>query len=361
MSEPDAPESAPKPPTGPLEAIVDSTTLPPFFHPTRVCFVDDNQAFLNSVHGSLDSTLPQIGFTQPTRALAHFTSLQQLPLIDRCVAGSGTADGDASLELRLDLIEQEINQAQRFDQLSVLMIDYAMPQLSGLELCDQVRLPYVQKVMITGVADEIIAVEAFNDGLIHHFVRKHSLTEPELVARLVRQLQLRFFHAQAGPLLSALGEAAPQFLKIPAVVREIITGMVNRDLIEYYFCTSPPGLLLLDQDGRHTRLLVLNEAARAAQLELALAHRAPPPVIAALRGGESLLNLWDHPSEYPPGSDYPWTQRLQPATVIIDRERFSLAWIDDVAPDIDFDPTQSTFRAFMAQQPIPKAIEEGVD
>ena len=148
--------------------------LAPYSHPTTVCVVDDNQSFVDSLSFELPSDWACQTFTDPFAARDYINTKPALPaLADRCMSAD-LSSASTTIHLDLSLIEQEINHVERFRRISVVVVDYAMPSLNGLELCAQVVDPDVRKIMLTGVADEKLAVEAFNAGLIHRFVPKQS-------------------------------------------------------------------------------------------------------------------------------------------------------------------------------------------
>ena len=85
------------------------------------------------------------------------------------VVGEGADGGDA------------ITQAYRL-QPDLLVLDTSMPTMDGLEaLSELVEWPG-SRVLLTGQADEQIAVRAFNRGLIDQFIPKQS---PDIAGTLV--------------------------------------------------------------------------------------------------------------------------------------------------------------------------------
>ena len=147
-------------------------TLSPYFHPTTVCFVDDNESFLNSLDLELPTDWAYRTFVDPVEALAFLNETPpRVPLAERCFSAD---EGNHSvIHVDLNLIEQEINYCERFRRISVVIVDYSMPSINGLDFCAQLIDPHIRKVMLTGVADEKIAVQAFNAGLIHRFIPKN--------------------------------------------------------------------------------------------------------------------------------------------------------------------------------------------
>ena len=67
--------------------MIETLSLPPYFHPTTVCLVDDNESFLRSLSLEIPENLAFRGFTDPQVALDLVNRKLSLPpLVDRCVS-----------------------------------------------------------------------------------------------------------------------------------------------------------------------------------------------------------------------------------------------------------------------------------
>lgn len=324
--------------------------LAPYFHPTTVCFVDDNQAFLDSLELEPPRGWACRTFTDPKTAIDYLEQPAALPpLMDRCFSMK-RREGEAIIRLDLDLVSQEFNHRGRFARNSVLVVDYSMPSMNGLDFCAAVTDPYVRKALLTGVADEKVAVEAFNAGLIHCFIPKQGNEPVERIFDFVDGLQQQYFAQYSARLKSALAIDPPGFLTDRAVADRVGTLMREHHLVEYYLSQEPPGLILLDSRGRISRLVVLSDAERALQARRAAESGAPPAVVSGLESGEFLACLdGDAPEDYF-GETYPWREKVQ-RSVTVDGPtgRYYTALWKDVATDIDYDPSTSSYDAYLAR------------
>ena len=99
-------------------------TLAPYFHPTTVCFIDDNESFLQSLDLELPANWAYRTFADPNEALTYLNEAPQMvPLAERCFS---VDEGNHSvIHVDLNLIEQEINYCQRFRRISVVIVDYS--------------------------------------------------------------------------------------------------------------------------------------------------------------------------------------------------------------------------------------------
>jgi len=117
--------------------------IPTCYHPTTVLFVDDNKDFLLNFSLHFDDDLPYKIFVSPKEAL-NFANQQPLkhPLHERCFSEYPDAIGgspNTSYTMHLDIasIHKEIYNPNRFKHITVCVVDYAMPEMNGIEFCKQ--------------------------------------------------------------------------------------------------------------------------------------------------------------------------------------------------------------------------------
>lgn len=332
--------------------------LSPFYHPTTIVLVDDNQTFLDSLELDLDNACGLRTFTQPEDALEYLNQPPiSPPLADRCFVLDYQADHGPTIHLDLNVLEQEVTRIDRFSRNAVLVVDYAMPSMDGLELCARLTDPYLMKAMLTGVADEKIAVMAFNAGLIDRFVPKHGPMAIRDISRFVNELQVSHFNQHSARLRSNLAINPPEFL-IDHSIADFVQALMQREqLVEYYLVGEPDGLLLLSSAGSMFRLLVLDETAMDTQLAYAQAHKAPDAVLQRLSTRQNICYFWDRPENYFGEEQYPWAEHLLEVHPVQGRKQWYLAVAEDPPIDVDFDPQQSSFDTFLSQQQTRSSLE----
>ncbi len=327
-----------------------NTALPAYYHPTTVCFVDDNHSFLRSLSIDMPDDLPYISFLTPEEALEEVNQPQPLPpLAERCFS-MDISSREPVVEFNMGALEQEIKQISRFQRLSVLLVDYAMPTMDGLEFCAEVRDRDVQIALLTGVADEKTAVAAFNAGLIDRYIPKSALsTRPGLMPHL-ESLKNAYFSQFSARLNDILALDPPRFMTEAAFADRFGQIVAEQRIVEYYLTRDPWGYLMLRADGSLVRLVVVSPEEQAAHIAIAHAHDAPPDIQADLVSGSLLLQGYEHPEDYLGHEPYPWKENVLPA----ERVTGNVVWlvgIDEAPPmDIDFDPAQSSFNKFLQQR-----------
>ncbi len=289
-------------------------------------------------------------FTDPQAALEFLNQPIALPpLAERCFSRENSTDADAVIHIDLSLIEQEVNHPDRFRRISVLVADYAMPSMNGLELCAAARDPHLRKAMLTGVADEKLAVEAFNEGIIHRFIPKHGTSATAIAREYIAELQGEYFEQYTALLKSSLAVGEPGFLTDPDVAGWVEELMRTERLVEYYLVDDPPGLILLRSDGAMFRAMILNAADFSHQLEIARRHGAPDQVVQGLaERRHALLLVGDSPADYYGSESYPWEENVCTVSPVGDDGKWFVGVVRDAPVDIDFDPKVSSYDAYLA-------------
>ncbi|MFV2089065.1 MAG: hypothetical protein ACC642_00265 [Pseudomonadales bacterium] len=325
--------------------------LAPYSHPTTICFLDDNESFLHSLDLELPGTWAVRTFSDPLVALEFLSRPAEFPpLMDRCFSLQRQEGARALIHLDLSLIEQEINHVQRFHRNSVVMVDYAMPAMDGLEFCAALKDPFIRKAMLTGVADEKLAVEAFNAGLIHRFIPKQTIDPVAVIRNFTIDLLHDYFNQYTARLKTTLAIDPPGFLIDPAVAGFVEALMQQHGLVEYYLVDDPPGLLMLKSNGEIWRVAILNDEDMTAQAEKARRYEAPDKILDAMSSGNAIAFLaGNSPADYFGEEGFPWEEQIQPASSI---RGASITWhvaIWKNAPgDVDFDPATACYDAYLA-------------
>jgi CheY-like chemotaxis protein len=258
--------------------------LPVYAHPTLTVLVDDSDSFLKSLSFQLDPMLAAKTFHDTSVALQWLrqgTRREQLPLHVNFDTQNQPAD-QCNVALELERIYRISSQRQRFATPSVLVVDYSMPQMNGLEFCEQVQHLPCKKILFTGAADEKIAVTAFNRGLIDRYIKKsddHALDQLEIE---IVTLQRHYFASRSETLRELVLLHDYRFLDDPAMAALVQQLMHSHGFVEHYIFPSPSGILFFDKRGRGRLMVIATEQGMCAQYEMARDSDAPDSLLNAL-------------------------------------------------------------------------------
>ena len=319
-----------------------------FMHPTTWVFVDDQEQFLNAIELALPNNQPYTLWSNPLECLEKVN--QSGSQLDPAVSARSVdySNEDILVKFELDQITRLPTHADRFASIGVVVADYAMPGLSGLELLEAVDDQKIKKILLTGVADEKVAVEAFNRGLIDRFVLKSEPQAMEMTLRYCQELSMiRTEEAQA-PLIGML----PHDFRILFQNDELRAFMdeqfASKGICEYYFSSKPLGFYCLDSEGAASFIALVTNDQLASTIRSLDRISAPADVVRGMSSGQSYACLFEE-SYLEESADYDWdynTVRLQPIPGLAD-----IYWgLHDSPPlDVDFDPSACSLHAYLAE------------
>jgi CheY-like chemotaxis protein len=266
----------------------------PFYHPTRVAFVDDDPGFLNLLPLRLGDTVPYLRFDSPGELLLELASGQlqgelELDWWDAYPADGARERTEEVISIDKSMIYMRVFNRARFGLLSVAVIDYQMPEMTGLELCRKLGHLPCKRILLTGHADESLAVHAFNEGLIDLYLPKlHPRLDTELNLAIQR-FQFAYLEQATELLTQVLHATDPIVWGDPVFARFFHRLCDDRGAVEYYAVSDPKGYLLVDAQGSAELLLLFDEADLSAQCAAAAASRAPDGVVLQVQSRRSAL------------------------------------------------------------------------
>ena len=269
------------------------SALLPLYHPTTCLVIDDDRLYLDSFNYNYADVTLCATEHRPEQAIerllkdAERTGLT-IDEANLAPAGEG-ADDDPVVRLPASRIAAMARDPARFSRVSVAIIDFAMPSMTGVELCRKIKHLPVKKVLLTGKTGDATAVAAFNEGLIDLFLVKHDPDLPEKLRRIIRELQCAYFKDLTAPLepIAKLEDTA--FLDDPGIASWYHEFSGRIGAVEHSLQLSPPGLMLADGAGRVTIAWISGQDRMRAQLEIAIEEGAPGALVKALRAGDAIL------------------------------------------------------------------------
>lgn len=238
--------------------------VPACYFPATVVFVDDDAEQLKKLSGDLDITKfsPKF-FTAPQDALHFLQKQQSQTLIQRCLSDTyeEEEEGHKQIAVAIPAIRKQIYDPARFSEISVLVTDFAMPGLNGLELCKALQDKPCKKLMLTGEGDERMAIEAFNNGIIDKFIKKDAPNFSELINASIVELQQQYFLDLSTTIYDNLKTDSEGFhYPDDPVFSEFFSEICkNNDVTEYYLLDIYSSYLFLDFEGNPSWLAMKNE------------------------------------------------------------------------------------------------------
>jgi CheY-like chemotaxis protein len=237
--------------------------LPIYQHPSLTVLVDDSEAFLARLQFGLGAAVTTKAFSDPREALAwlrrQHAAAPREQLLSASVCDAACMHQHCSVTLDVDRIFRIGFRPQRFMLPSVLVVDYRMAKMDGVQFCESLADLPCKKILLSDAGDERAALDAFNRGLIDRMIRKRDPDALDQLTGAIAALQQRYFAAQSEALRVLLVLHNFSFLGDPAIANLVRQVSVEHGIVEHYLYPQPSGLLLFDAAGR-ARLMVIETA-----------------------------------------------------------------------------------------------------
>jgi CheY-like chemotaxis protein len=179
----------------------------------------------------------------------------------------------------------------RFGLTQVFVVDYSMPSMSGLRVLGELKDWSGSRILLTGRADEQLAVSAFNRGLIEQFIPKQS---PEIRLQLIntiRSLLRKPDQRHQQTWRATLSREQHDLLCEPAITEGLEKLALRQGWIEHVVIGEPFGVLALDRKGQAS-WLQLEPAHRLAELaEMTAAQGWDDVTVHEVAEGKKLIDL----------------------------------------------------------------------
>jgi CheY-like chemotaxis protein len=265
-------------------------SFPLFQRPGTVVFLDDDPDYLEMLALVLPRHWHVKLFLRPAECINY---LQQEPpfweadawnqqqLIEQWRAGK---------PLIPQILGYWSKYTERYALARVCVVDFSMPAMDGLQaLAELVDWPG-SRVLLTGQADEQVAVRAFNRGLIDQFIAKQT---PDISRRLIDAVDHLLStpnarHAQTWRV--TLSPEQNALLRIPSVAQDLASFAAKR-WVEHVVIGDPFGVLGMDVAGHVTWLQLETPDGLKALAELAELEGVPPAGLEDIRQGRKLVDL----------------------------------------------------------------------
>jgi CheY-like chemotaxis protein len=304
----------------------------PYYHPTTTAIIDDSPDFLANLGLNLDSSLAYRIFESPLTALTALGSVDANAVgperFFTMYEGREPPSCDHHvIDLNIARIYREVFNDKRFQRFSVVVVDYDMPEMDGLELCRRISQSPARKILLTGKADEKIAVQAFNEGIIDRYIPKQDPNLASVLREAISDMQTVYFANVERMMEDALAIGPLHFLRDPFFAELFRKLSADMNIVEFYLCSSPEAMLMIDAQGASTKLLVCNDAMMQLHYQVAFDNAAPPELLDALSKGSVVPYFWRSRGLYTPQYASSWKDYVFPSSECngLQRYRYALA------------------------------------
>lgn len=263
--------------------------FPLFRRPGAVVMLDDDPDYLDMMGLILPAHWQVDLFLRPRACVDHLQAetprweadAQHLQdMVDRWHEGTS---------LISQLLDYWDSRMDRYALTRVSIFDYSMPGMNGMEALAELGEWPGLRVLLTGQADEQLAVKAFNRGLIDQFIPKQSTDVSKVLVTTVQDLLDTPHPRHTQIWQSSLTPEQKALLRRPSVVRDL-TAHTQRWL-DLVVLGAPFGILGMDVTGAISWLQLEPTSGLESLAELASSLGLAASDAAAIRSGRALADL----------------------------------------------------------------------
>lgn len=288
-----------------------STRLSCYYYPTTVTIIDDDPIFLESLVMNLSNQTHYKCFDLPGEALS-FLQLQQnkTPTPSDFFSASEDFSEDTleyktyHLNVNLIAIHSKLYNPARFSIPSVVVVDQDMPGMTGIEFCRTLIDYPIKKIMLTGVADNKLAINAFNTGIIHKFISKDDPDIFESLDAAILEMQKNYFFDLSEMIIDSL-KTDFTYLKDKRFVEFFLELCKRKKIVEFYLIDSVGSFLLINDVGKLIWLIVKSDKQINNDWQIAIGQNASNNIIQLLFDRKNILFLFTEEDYMQPVERWP--------------------------------------------------------
>jgi CheY-like chemotaxis protein len=258
----------------------------PFRFPIAILLVDDDKDVIDNAAQTFFYRLPghivyKMHSAKAAIKLARAQPLQFQPLPSEIDFNSFAPRGEVVFNTdslsNLDIL------AEHAKQIGIVVVDYDMPEMSGVEFAKEIEELSLPKILLTGKATHDDAIEAFNARQIDRYVSKDESKSLEKLISFVLELQREQFSKFNMQFISLLGDGHFSYLKKPDIqcaLNELCEKLGAERTAPHF---DPPGLLVASRNGATSLIIVVDANAVESRIEIAQSDGVSNEVIDAMR------------------------------------------------------------------------------
>jgi CheY-like chemotaxis protein len=310
-------------------------TAPLFYWPTRILIVDDNQSFLENFSSALDENSSFVLFDNPHEALKTLTkennTFKEISCLATFVNSNEYDDENPLKKIDYSKLSDFIYHTNRFNEISIAIVDYTMPEMNGVEFCEKISNSHIKKIMLTGDAGLEVGIKSFNHDIIDAFVPKDTAHVFNEVNQYIKKMRLAYF----SDISSSLQGDPQNTIKTSQDYLGLFNNFVKQNnIVEYYQLDISGSYLGLDKTGNSYWLVIKSTDKLQQDIDVGKYYKENIEVIKKLETKTHLLFLFSEIEKKLPVSV--WSNFIFPITgsfsfnnihyfsAIIKKENFSL-------------------------------------
>lgn len=245
--------------------------IPVLYKPTTIISVDDDLEFTENLKLFLPDEILLRTFENPIEALNFINTCYPTSFLNT----------NFTLETSfLETIYKEIYNFSRYEDISVVISDFSMPQLNGLEFLKKIHQEDLQKILLTGDASDQLAISAFNKNLIHRFVKKNAKGIYEDLLSAIGELRKTYFQQFTD---KNIDKNLKEILSNTKFIKIFNEQFDQNQIVEFYILDTFGSYVMFDAHMKPTFLIIRTKNSIAEEYDFASNFETSEDILTQLK------------------------------------------------------------------------------
>ena len=262
------------------------TILPVCKFPTTIVLVDDDDSLLETLTNNLEEQCLIKAFSNPYEAQKYLNDNCSKDILKEKHINilSPSSLEEVVISVNYTNLSMEVNNLEKTHVVSTLIIDYDMPGINGLEICQSINDPNLIKILLSGNIRDKDVINAFNQGVIDGYIDKYNLNLTSCIMDVVETSEEHYFDKLSAFCAYAilLDKSRVSFLGTAQYIAFFKQLVKEHQIIEYYLIDSIGNYLLKSKNGGLLALYIGDEESFKAMLEV-LPEGVPDSLISEIK------------------------------------------------------------------------------
>lgn len=227
--------------------------------PTKLLLLDDDEEFLKGVQYGISNQYKCIYTSKIDKAKEIIKENENWlkKLFSNGISRAFDTDSTKfAVEMDISSLHKVIYENNRFNHIAILIIDFDMPDMNGLDFIRGIGDHKLKIIMLTGKATPNTVIQAFNKGEIQRYVSKGDENYLQTILEYIKELQSDFFTDFSKFILESL-KSETEIFDIQSFQNVFNNIIHENNIVEYYLLDESGSFLLLDASAENQIWLII--------------------------------------------------------------------------------------------------------
>lgn len=307
------------------------TSMPLFSYPTTIVLIDDDQLFLKALNLQLNKHFLVKSFSDVNESLSFFKKYKPVwssePFLRGCSEHEISQDSAyIPVDLNAKALSEIRKNPNRFQDVSVVIVDYKMPNINGLDFCRAIHGMPIKKILLTGAVDYPDAVLAFNEGIIDRYIRKDNLNLIEEINQHISNLTMTNFFERTKNLLDHLELDGSLPFSDSLFANFFRSWCIENEICEYFLLDKQGNLVAKDINGSVVYFIVHTDRTLSNFIELHSEDKEISSLISQV-SKRSLIPFFEPDNDLWKNNELEWKKHFHTPKIFEGKEKYYWAAI----------------------------------